>query len=81
MLGSSLAWFGFQGSVHFLLRQQGVPLGHRAPRIGQHVRPVAQADACSAVTHEGPADGVVASELVVVKHRDDHLHFLQVKTE
>lgn len=79
--GAALAGLGFEGGVHLLLRQQSVPLGHRAPGVRQHIGPVAQAHPRGSVTHEGLSDGVVAAELVVVEHRDDDLHFLGASWE
>lgn len=42
---------------------------------------MAQANSCSAITHEGFSDGVIAPKFIVVKHCEDHLHFLKVKRE
>lgn len=75
-----LANGGLQSSIHLLLGQQRVPLGHRTPGIGQHVWPVAQPDARGAVADPALADGVVAAELVVVVHSDQHLDFLCAET-
>lgn len=74
-----LARFGFERIVHLLFRQQGVPLRYRAPRIRQHVRPVAQAHTSRPITHEGLPYWVVAPQLVIVVHSDDNLHFLEKK--
>lgn len=79
-MGACLADGGLQSSVHLLLWQQRVPLGHWTPGIGQHVRPVAQADAGGAVADPALADGVVAAQLVVVVHGDQHLDFLWADT-
>lgn len=75
-----LADGSLQSSVHLLLCQQRVPLGHWTPGIGQHVWPVAQPDAWGAVADPALADGVVAAQLVVVVHGDQHLDFLYVET-
>lgn len=75
-----LADGGLQSSVHLLLWLQRVPLGHRTPGIGQHVWPVTQPDAWGAVADPALADGVVAAQLVVVVHSDQHLDFLFIDT-
>lgn len=72
-----LADGGLQSSIQLLFWQQRVPLGHRAPGVGQHVRPVAQPNTWGTVSDPALADGVVAAQLVVVVHSDQYLDFLR----
>lgn len=56
-----------------------MPLGYWTSGIGKHVRPVAQSDSCSSITHKGLSNGVVASKFIIVEYCDDNLHFLKGK--
>lgn len=68
---------GLQSSIHLLFGQERVPLGHRTPGVGQHVRPMAQPDTGGAIPDPALANGIVAAQLVVVVDCDENLHFLQ----
>lgn len=59
---------------------QRVPLGNRATRCGQHVRPVAQLGAGGCVAEHHFADRFRCSNAIVINHGDDQLHFLHART-
>lgn len=72
---------GCQLAVDILLWLQWMPLGDGATRVGQHVGPVLQAEASRFAAHEDLSDGVVLTDLVVIKHCDRHQDFLQGERE
>lgn len=76
----NLADRGLESCVHFLFWLQCVPLGHWTPRIGQHVWPMAKSNPWCTVANPALANWVIASQLVVVVHSDQHLNFLCMKT-
>ena len=53
-----------------------MPLGDGAPRVGQHVGPMAELRARAVEAHEDLADGIVFADLVIVQNGDHDLHFL-----
>ena len=69
---------GLQGQRLALLRDllQGVPLGNRAARVGQHVTPVTQLRACGVTAQHAAANRLRCANTIVVNHRDDQRHFL-----
>jgi len=69
-----------ESCIYFFLGLQRVPLGNGPPGVGQHVGPVPQLRARGVAACEDLADGFVLPQLVVVQHRDDHLHFLKEET-
>lgn len=80
-VAQTLTRFRFECCVNFFLGHQCVPLGYRTPWIGQHIWPVPQANSRGSVTHEALSNRVIASEFIIVKHRDDDLHFLEKQNE
>jgi len=69
---------GLQGQRLALLWDllQGVPLGNRAARVGQHVTPVTQLRACGVTAQHAAANRLRCANTIVVNHRDDQRHFL-----
>lgn len=79
--GRQIFLFVFPKScIYFFLWLQRVPLGNGPPGVGQHVGPVPQLRAGGVAAREDLADGFVLPQLVIVQHRDDHLHFLKEET-
>lgn len=72
---------GCQLTVDILLWLQWMPLGDGAARVGQHVGPVLQTQAGRLAANEDLSDGVVLTDLVVIKHCDRHQDFLRREQE
>lgn len=70
-----------QLTVDVLFGLQWMPLGDGATGVGQHVRPMLQTQAGCFATHKDLPDGIILSDLVVVKHSDGHQDFLQDQQE
>lgn len=70
-----------QRGVYVLFLFQGVPLSDRAAWVGQHVGPVLQLCARGLAADEDLSDGIVLTDLVVVKDGDHHKDFLGSKTK
>lgn len=67
---------GCQLTINLLLRLQWMPLGNGSARVRQHVGPVFQTQASRLAAHEDLSDGVVFTNLVIIKHCDNHQDFL-----
>lgn len=72
---------GSQCAVYVLFLLQGVPLSDGAAWVGQHVGPVLQLCARGLAADKDLSDGIVLTNLVIVKDSDHHKDFLGSKTD
>lgn len=54
-----------------------MPLGNGAARVSQHVGPMLQTEASRLAAHKDLSDGVILTDLVIIKHCDGHQDFLR----